>query len=175
MTAESVRTDASGHTALLDRFNQTDTAFPSDKTLHGLLEDQAQRLPHKTALVFENHSFTYLGFNAAANQLAHYLRQTGVRPGCLVGVCLERSADLVIAIFAILKAGAAYVPLDPLYPRERLGLMVADSQMSHLITTSARAGWVKLGKATPRDSRLMRSAPSPAGRSTLPSASRQLL
>ena len=140
MSSESARPDAYSQGLLLDRFNQTDTAFPTDHTLHGLLEVQAQRVPHKTALVCDGQSFSYLGFNGAANQLAHYLRQSGVKPGCLVGICLERGADLVIAIFAVLKAGGAYVPLDPLYPRERLGLMVSDSNMTHLITNAARAG-----------------------------------
>ena len=107
MSSESARPDAYSQGLLLDRFNQTDTAFPTDHTLHGLLEVQAQRVPHKTALVCDGQSFSYLGFNGAANQLAHYLRQSGVKPGCLVGICLERGADLVIAIFAVLKAGGS--------------------------------------------------------------------
>lgn len=102
--------------------------------LHEMFEQQVERTPEALAVVFEREQITYRVLNGRANQLAHYLRRLGVGPEALVGVCLERSLEMVVALLAVLKAGAAYVPLDPEYPRERLSFMMEDAQASVLLT-----------------------------------------
>lgn len=106
-----------------------------DDTLHGLIEQQVQRTPDGVALVSESGEMTYAELNGRANRLARDLVALGVGPDVLVGVCLERSANLVIALLAVLKAGGAYVPLDPDYPGERLAFMVADAGAPVLLTS----------------------------------------
>ena len=78
---------------------------------------------------------TVQGLNARANQLARYLRTLDVRPGCPLGICLERSMEMVIALMAVLKAGGAYVPLDPEYPRDRLRFMAEDAAVAIVLTS----------------------------------------
>lgn len=114
-------------------FNATQTPYPHDQLLHQLFEQQAQRTPDAVALLFEDRSLTYAELNARANRLARHLIQTGIGPDQLVGVCMERSLEMVIALFGILKAGAGYVPLDPGYPAERLAYMLADSSPQVLL------------------------------------------
>ncbi|HEX8617625.1 MAG TPA: amino acid adenylation domain-containing protein, partial [Thermoanaerobaculia bacterium] len=92
--------------------------------------------PEAGALTYDGRTLTYAELDARANQLAHHLRARGVRAETLVGLCVERSADLVIAILGILKAGGAYVPLDPSYPAERLRFTIEDSGLALLVTTS---------------------------------------
>lgn len=119
---------------LLVEWNATKTDYPKDKCVHQLFEEQVAKTPDAIALVFEDQQLSYQALNAKANQLAHYLQTMGVKPDNLVAICMERSFDLVIGLLAILKAGAAYVPLDPTYPRERLAFMLEDSQASILLT-----------------------------------------
>lgn len=102
--------------------------------IHQLFEEQVQRTPEAIALTSEQESLSYQTLNHRANQLAHYLRASGVGPGTLVGLCLERSVALVISVLAVLKAGAGYVPLDPTYPAERLTFMMRDAQVDLLLT-----------------------------------------
>ncbi|MTJ10019.1 non-ribosomal peptide synthetase, partial [Anabaena sp. UHCC 0204] len=102
--------------------------------LHQLFEAQVEKTPDAVAVVFENQQLTYRELNNRANQLAHYLQKLGVEPEVLVGICVERSLEMVIGLLAILKAGGAYVPLDPAYPKERLSYMLADAQVSVLLT-----------------------------------------
>ena len=83
-----------------------------------------ERTPDAVAMVFEDQQLTYRELNARANQLAHYLRKQGVGPEVLVGICMERSFEMVVGLLGILKAGGAYVPLDAEYPKERLAFMV---------------------------------------------------
>ncbi|ABW31355.1 non-ribosomal peptide synthetase [Acaryochloris marina] len=118
----------------LVQWNQTQVDFPIDLCLHQLVEAQVERTPEATALIFEDQQLTYAELNARANQLAYYLRSQGVKPNDLVGVCGDRSPELVIGLLGILKTGAAYVPLDPSYPQERLNWMVTDTQMPILLT-----------------------------------------
>ena len=108
-------------------------------TLHQLVAEQAQRTPDAIALVFEDASLTYEALEHRAHRLAHHLHNQGVGPETLVGVCLERSLELVIALLGILKAGAAYVPFDPGYPRERLHFMMADSGTPMVLTRPSLA------------------------------------
>src|ERR1044072_2263123 len=105
-----------------------------DESLHRLFEEQTERTPGAIAVVDQDRSLTYLELNQRANQLAHYLRSRGVSRDVRVGVCMERSLEMVIALLGILKAGGCYVPLDPEYPAERLAFMREDAGASLVIT-----------------------------------------
>jgi amino acid adenylation domain-containing protein len=122
---------------LLFTYNQTDCPYPSHALLHTLFEEHAARTPLRSALRSDSSHVTYAELNARANQLAHHLRTLGIGPEHLVGVCLNRSVEMVVALLAILKAGAAYVPLDPDYPRERLAFMLEDARLSLIVTEQA--------------------------------------
>jgi amino acid adenylation domain-containing protein/thioester reductase-like protein len=105
-----------------------------DCCIHQLIEYQAQQTPDAVAIAFQNQQLTYQELNQRSNQLAHYLKNRGVQPETLVGVCLDRSFDLFIGLLGVLKAGGAYIPLDYTYPRDRLEFMMADSQLPVLLT-----------------------------------------
>jgi non-ribosomal peptide synthetase component F len=113
---------------LLQGFNDTAASFPAERCIHELFEDQVERTPETTALVFENTSLSYAELNAQANRLAHHLIALGVQPDTRVAIALPRGIDMVVALMATLKAGGAYVPLDLDYPTERLAYMLADSE-----------------------------------------------
>ena len=98
---------------LLEDFNDTATAFDQDQTIHGAFAAQAERSPDAIALVHEGQSLSYAALDIRANRVAHVLRELGAGPGVPVGLCCERGLDLVVGALGILKAGAAYVPLDP--------------------------------------------------------------
>ncbi|MEU8926282.1 amino acid adenylation domain-containing protein [Kitasatospora sp. NPDC048545] len=117
---------AAERTLLLDTWNDTARTYPT-ATLTALVEAQARRVPDAPALRDQGITVTYAELNARANRLAHRLRALGVGPESVVGVRLHRGADLVVALLGVLKAGGAYLPLDPDYPAERLALMLADS------------------------------------------------
>ena len=119
---------------VLELFNATQVAYPHEKLVHGLFEEQVQRTPGALAVVYEGHSLTYAELNAKANQLAQYLRERQIGPDQLVGICVERSLEMVVGLLGILKAGGAYVPLDPNYPPERLQYMLADAAPRVLLT-----------------------------------------
>ncbi|HZU69406.1 MAG TPA: non-ribosomal peptide synthetase [Ktedonobacteraceae bacterium] len=108
--------------------------YPSDQSIHQLFEAQAARTPARVALISGQQRITYQELNRQANQLAAYLRRSGVGREALVGICMERSIEMVIGLLGILKAGAVYVPLDPTYPRERLAFMLADAHPAILLT-----------------------------------------
>jgi aspartate racemase len=124
---------------VLATFNQTDTAYPREQTIHRLFEIRAERHPDHVALVFGQGQVTYGELNARANQLAHHLRTIGVGPEVKVGICIERSVEMIVSLLAILKAGGAYVPLDPDYPSRRLEFMSEDSGASILIASQRTA------------------------------------
>ncbi|WP_456017385.1 non-ribosomal peptide synthase/polyketide synthase, partial [Pseudomonas fluorescens] len=119
---------------LTHAWNQTGEAYPTERGIHQLIEDQVQRTPDAPALVFGETALTYAQLNARANQLAHALREQGVGPDVLVGLCVERSVEMVVGLLAVLKAGGAYVPLDPEYPQERLAYMIKDSGITLLLS-----------------------------------------
>jgi amino acid adenylation domain-containing protein len=119
---------------LLVRWNQTRTDYPRQLCIHQLFEAQAASTPDAIAVLFEDSQLTYAELNRRANQLAHYLRGTGVSREVSVGLCLERSAEMAVALLGILKAGGAYVPLDPQYPLERLAVMIDDAAITVLLT-----------------------------------------
>ena len=119
---------------LLSLWNETHTDYPSDKCIHQLFEEQVKRTPDAVAVVCSEQKLTYNELNCRANQLAHYLRKLGVKPEELVGICLERSLDMIVGLLAILKVGGAYVPIDPDYPQERISFMLQDTQVKIILT-----------------------------------------
>ena len=129
---------------LVHELNGSEVNFPATKLIHEIFEQQVERVPDKTAIVFESSTYSYRKLNQAANQLAHYLIAQGVTVNTPVGICVDRSLDMVIAILAILKAGGAYVPLDPSYPVNRLQFMVTDSGIKHLLIQSKLTELVQL-------------------------------
>ncbi|MEA3221836.1 MAG: condensation domain-containing protein, partial [Thermodesulfobacteriota bacterium] len=122
---------------VLMEFNDTDSDFPKDKSPYQLFEEQVRKTPEQTAVAFEDNSLTYKELNEKANQLAHYLRKKGVGKKAMVGLMLERSLDMIIGILGIQKAGGAYIPMDPEYPRPRLEYMLEDTKAPVLVTQSA--------------------------------------
>ena len=130
----------------LQRWNQTQTDYPNDKTLVEIFEQQAAKNPNNLALVFESQSLTYQQLNQKANQLAHYLIQNyQIQPDTLIGISIERSLEMIIGVLGILKAGGAYLPIDPNYPQERIGFMLEDSGISVLLTQSFLLDQLPLG------------------------------
>jgi amino acid adenylation domain-containing protein len=119
---------------MISDWNQTVRQYPTGKVLPEQIEEQSERTPNAVAVVFGPQKMTYAELNSRANQIAHSLRRKGIRQEHLVGIYMERSLEMVAALLAILKAGAAYVPLDPGYPGERLAFMLKDSGASLLLT-----------------------------------------
>ncbi|MBX8513358.1 amino acid adenylation domain-containing protein [Pseudomonas cichorii] len=112
---------------VLHGWNATERPLPGNPCIHELFEQQVRNQPDELALIFEDQHLSYAELNAEANRLAHYLLATGIQPDDRVALAVERSPRLIVALLAILKAGAAYVPLDPAYPAERLAYMLSDS------------------------------------------------
>jgi amino acid adenylation domain-containing protein/thioester reductase-like protein len=119
---------------VLKEFNATQAEYLRQHTIHGLFEEQVTRTPTEVAIVFENETLTYTQLNARANQLAHTLRAKGVLGGQLVGICVERSLEMMVGLLGILKAEGAYVPIDPNYPPERVAYMLEDTAPKVLLT-----------------------------------------
>ncbi|NEQ82849.1 MAG: amino acid adenylation domain-containing protein, partial [Moorea sp. SIO2I5] len=119
---------------ILVEWNDTKTHDDLSECVHQLFEAQVEKTPEATAVVFEDQKLTYSRLNIKANQLAHYLQKLGVKPENKVGICVERSLEMGVGLLGILKAGGAYIPLDPGYPPERINYMLADSQVSVLLT-----------------------------------------
>lgn len=122
---------------VLTDWNATTSDYPVETSIVALFEAQVERTPDAVAFTCGSETLTYSQLNAQANQRARYLRQLGVGPETLVGVCIDRSFELVVALLAIFKAGGAYVPLDPDYPPDRLSYMLADSRAPVLLGTRA--------------------------------------
>lgn len=119
---------------LLVEWNQTQTSYPDHYCIHQLFEEQVVKTPDVIAVIDGEQSLTYEQLNQKANQIARYLQKLGVKTEDLVGICIERSVLMIIGLLGILKAGAAYIPLDPNYPSERLAYMLEDSAVSVLLT-----------------------------------------
>ncbi len=119
---------------IVDEFNDTTKDFPTDKCVHQLFEAQTKRTPDAIAVVYQDQHLTYRELNQKANSLARRLQEFNIGPDSLVGLCVERSVEMVSGIFGILKTGAAYVPLDPSYPVDRLKLMLDDSGASVIVS-----------------------------------------
>ncbi len=125
---------------LVFEWNHTDTLYESDNSLRTLFEQQAESRPEVIAVIYEQEAISYGELNKRANQLSHHLISLGVRPEHRVAVCVDRSAEMVVALLGVLKAGAAYVPVDPTYPRQRIAYMLEDSGAEVVVTQSAVAG-----------------------------------
>jgi amino acid adenylation domain-containing protein len=125
---------------LLVQWNNTATAYPRDHSIHQLFEQQARLTPNAIALIFGREELTYGQLNVRANRLANYLRNLGVGPEVMVGICQERCLEMVVGLLAILKAGGAYVPLDPSYPTARLTFMIEDTRAQVVVTSRAQRG-----------------------------------
>ena len=135
---------------ILEDFAQRIKEYPADESIVSLFEGQAWATPGTIAIVFEEQELTYSELNDRSNQLAHYLRKKGVKKETLVPICIERSMDMMVGILGILKAGGVYVPLDPRYPAERIGFMLADTEAS--IALSSKESRSKLaGSSTALD------------------------
>ncbi|MCY1047782.1 amino acid adenylation domain-containing protein [Corallococcus sp. bb12-1] len=119
---------------LLVAWNATEQELPEDSLAHRLFEAQARRTPDAPAVAFDGEPWSYAELDRRANQLAHHLRALGVGPERRVAVCLERSRELVVALLGVLKAGAAFVPLDPGYPTERLARLLEGAAVAVLLT-----------------------------------------
>jgi amino acid adenylation domain-containing protein len=119
---------------LLFEWNATESDCPGDSSVLQLIEEQAYEKPVAPAVVSGEESLTYADLNMRANQLADYIKGRGAGPGRLVGISLEPTLDMIVAVLAVLKAGAAYVPLDPAYPVERLSFLLQDCKPILVIT-----------------------------------------
>ncbi|WP_191488514.1 non-ribosomal peptide synthetase [Pseudomonas sp. FEN] len=122
---------------LLVGFNATALEYPQEQTIHGLFEAQVERTPDALAVVHGGQRLSYCELNEQANRLAHALRKQGVQPDSRVGICVERGAEMVVGLLAILKAGGGYVPLDPAYPAERIAYMLQDSAPAAVLAQTA--------------------------------------
>jgi natural product biosynthesis luciferase-like monooxygenase protein len=123
-----------GDFATLDAFNQTSAPIPSPACMHEAFEAQVDRTPNATAVIFRGRSLTYRELEERANRVAHQLIALGVGPDSMVGIYAERSIEMVVGLFGILKAGAAYVPMDPAYPGERIAWMLEDTAAPVVLT-----------------------------------------
>jgi amino acid adenylation domain-containing protein len=133
---------ASERHRLLYEWNDTKAEYPRDKCVHELFEAQVDRTPDAIAVVYEGESLTYREVNRRANQLAHRLRKLGVGPEVIVGIFAERSVEMVVGLLATLKAGGAYLPLDPKYPADRLNFMLGDARPALvLVQRNLAAKW----------------------------------
>lgn len=121
-------------------WNDTRVSYPAEKCIHQLFEEQVERTPDAVAVTYEGQSLNYRELNERANRLAHYLAAKGVRTGSLVAVYMERSIDMLVAVLATLKSGAGYIPLDPVYPPDRLAFMLSDASPAALLSQEGMAG-----------------------------------
>jgi amino acid adenylation domain-containing protein len=124
---------------LLEGLNATESDYPHDLCLHQLIEEQIARTPDAIAVVFHDQQWTYRELDKHADKIASILRKQGVKPETLVGLCVDRSPEMLAALLGIHKAGGAYVPLDPTFPHERLAFMLEDSSSPVLVTQSSLA------------------------------------
>lgn len=127
----------SGRQKVLLEWDQNREEYPHGQCVYQWFEEQVERTPEAVAVVFGDQQLTYRELNGRANQLARHLQLLGIGPDVLVGICLERSLELLVAIFGVLKAGGAYVPLDPNYPPDRLGFMLEKTRAPVLIQSQA--------------------------------------
>jgi natural product biosynthesis luciferase-like monooxygenase protein/amino acid adenylation domain-containing protein/non-ribosomal peptide synthase protein (TIGR01720 family) len=118
---------------LLIDFNDTNITYDKRSTVVSLFEAQVARTPAATALVFEGATLSYAALNERANRLAAFLRKKGIHSGSLVGICIDRSIEMMVGLLGILKSGAAYIPVDPTYPVDRINYMLRDSNVSTLL------------------------------------------
>ncbi len=128
---------------ILYKFNDTKADYPKDKTIQELFEEQVEKTPDNTAVVFEDKKLTYRELNEKANQLARVLRSKGVQPDTIIGIMVGRSLEMIIGIMGILKAGGAYLPIDPNYPKKRIEYMLKDSESKVLLSKNSIADTIE--------------------------------
>ncbi|MEQ8190719.1 MAG: amino acid adenylation domain-containing protein, partial [Candidatus Eremiobacterota bacterium] len=128
---------------LLNVFNDTCYDVPKEKTIHELIEEQVALHPERTAVVYKDEKLTYGELNEKANKLAHFLREEGAGRDSRVGIFLDRSCHMIVSILAVLKAGGAFVPIDPHYPPERINYIISDSGSIMLIADHHLAEKIK--------------------------------
>ena len=122
---------------ILYDFNNTSADYPRDKTITQLFEEQVEKTPDNIAVVFEDQKLTYRELNERANSLASYLRSQKIGRNDIVGIMVNRSLEMIISILAVLKSGAAYLPIDPTYPKSRITYMINDSSLKLLLTQNS--------------------------------------
>jgi amino acid adenylation domain-containing protein len=137
----SLLTENERHHVLVE-WNATRAEYPPDEFIHELFEEQVRNTPEAVAVVFQDTALTYRELNGRANQLAHYLRFLGVKPGERAGICMQRGLEMVVGLLAVLKAGGAYVPLEHGYPDARLRYVVDDSRPGVLLVQRQLRGWI---------------------------------
>ncbi len=130
-------------------WNDTAVDYPKDKTVIDLFKEQAEQQPEAIALIFGEEEMTYKELDERSNQLARYLMDQGVKTEDLIGICLERSFEMITALLGILKAGAAYVPIDPKYPQERISTILKDAGINVLLTKAVNLSHLNGQKAEP--------------------------
>ena len=133
---QAINAPSEEETQFLAQFNQKEVGYPTDKTILDLLANSVAQFPHKTAVVFEGNQLSYQDLEERSNQLAHYLIAQGVTTETLVGLCFDRSLEMIISIWAVVKAGGIYVPIDPDYPQDRIDYIVQDSGLEWMLTVS---------------------------------------
>jgi amino acid adenylation domain-containing protein len=119
---------------MLKEWNKNQVEYQVEKCIHQVFEEQVLKTPDAIAVVFENEQLTYTELNARANRLANYLVKEGVKEGMFIAICLHRSIDLLVSLLAVSKTGATYIPLDPIYPKARLALILEDAKPFILIS-----------------------------------------
>ena len=129
---------------ILKTWNDTDKEYPHDKTIHSLFEDQVLKTPNNIAVIYQDIKLTYKQLNDRANQLAHYLiKHHNIKPDTLIALLLDRSENMLIAILAVLKAGAAYVPMDPQYPNDRIKYILSDTNTTLVLANNTYTKRIK--------------------------------
>ncbi|EIW21029.1 amino acid adenylation domain-containing protein [Pelosinus fermentans] len=126
-------TDAEFHKAIYER-NHTVAEYPRDKCMHELFKERVKQSPEKIAVLYRDESLTYMELEEKASRLASFLNRAGVGKGTLVGIFMERSLDMLVGLLGVLKAGGTYVPIDPLYPGERILHMIEDADIKMVLT-----------------------------------------
>ena len=130
---------------LLRDFNNTYLQYPKEKTITYLFEQKAKEIPDKIALIFGNSKLTYKQLNDKANQLANFLKkEKQIKNNSFIGLMVNRSLEMFIGILAIIKAGCAYIPIDPEYPKERIIYMIEDSNCNILLTDTSNYNKIKI-------------------------------
>ncbi|WJQ84451.1 linear gramicidin non-ribosomal peptide synthetase LgrC [Brevibacillus brevis] len=132
---------------VLVEWNDTKVDYPTGLCIHQAFEQQVQKTPDAIGLMYKEMEMTYAELNQRANQLAHHLLAQGVKPDTLVGICIERSPEMIVGILGVMKAGAAYVPIDPAHPLERIAYMIEDSQANIVLTQQSLANQLLTTKA----------------------------
>ncbi|GGX16505.1 non-ribosomal peptide synthetase [Aquimarina muelleri] len=121
---------------LLHSFNPINVEYPKDKTIVDVFKEQVYKTPDAIAVVFKEKTLTYEELDTKSNQLAHYLKRKGVKTEDLVGICLDKSLEMIVSVLAVLKSGGTYIPIDPEYPEDRINYIIEDSHISFFVTNS---------------------------------------